>query len=208
MERQLAAHQSGLEHKFLQSSGAGSVGLKEFLSTPRLPFGVPSGKMSQGAGMPPPPMVQKQSVLYATSNSFLDAKISSSRISQDDTQMTSQVVPTLGGKRATTRLRGTLNGRKSPSDRQFLMPGALTLDTDSEMDVSKLHIRDKLMATNTTRNFRNKTIDVPSLLGSELSTSKKQVHARSNLGNVANTVLANSVRKAGHKKHSMPDVQY
>ena len=147
MERQLAAQQAGLEQKVLQSSGVGSTGLKEFLSTARLPFGLPSGKMSQGSAMQPPPMAMKNSVLYATTHSFLDGKLSTSRISQDDTQMTSQIVPTLGGKRATSRLGRNLNERKSPSDRQFLMPGALTLDTDSEIDASKLQNREKLMNT-------------------------------------------------------------
>ena len=61
--------------------------------------------------------------------------------------MTSQIVPTLGGKRATSRTGRNLKERKSPSDRQFLMPGALTLDTDSEIDVSKLQNREKLMNT-------------------------------------------------------------
>ena len=74
------------------------------------------------------------------------------------------------------------------------------------METSKLHIREKLLNNNmTTRNFRNKTIDAPSInLSSELRTSKKQVHARSNLGQALNL---NSVRKTGHqKKNSMPEV--
>ena len=52
----------------------------------------------------------------------------------------------------------------SPSDRNFLIPGSLTLDTDSEADTSKLFIREKLINNSTTRNIRNKTIDVPSIM--------------------------------------------
>ena len=68
-------------------------------------------------------------------------------------------------------------------DRNILIPGTLTLDTDSEADTSKLHIREKLMNVSTTRNIRNKTIDVPSMIGSEYRTGKKiKLHTRSNLG--------------------------
>ena len=63
----------------------------------------------------------------------------------------------------------------SPSvERSILIPGTLTLDTDSEADASKLQIREKLINVSTTRNIRNKTIDVPSLIGSEqYHTGKK-----------------------------------
>ena len=53
---------------------------------------------------------------------------------------------------------------QSPSDRSFMIPGGLTLDNDSEADHSKLLFRDKLLNVNTTRNIRNKTIDVPGLM--------------------------------------------
>ena len=71
----------------------------------------------------------------------------------------------------------------SPSaERNILIPGPLTLDTDSEADASKLQIREKLINVSTTRNIRNKTIDVPSMIGSEYRTGKKQKMHRSNLG--------------------------
>lgn len=43
MERQLAAQQSGLEMQYLSQSVNDSSRLKELLS-PKLPFGLPSGK--------------------------------------------------------------------------------------------------------------------------------------------------------------------
>jgi len=51
--------------------------------------------------------------------------------------------------------------KHSPSDRNFLIPGSLLLDTDSEVQHSKFSIREKLLNNSTTRNIRNKTIDVP-----------------------------------------------
>ena len=52
--------------------------------------------------------------------------------------------------------------RQSPSNGIFLNAASLTLDTDSELnEQSKLHFREKLMNNSTTRNIRNKTIDVP-----------------------------------------------
>ena len=75
-----------------------------------------------------------------------------------------------------------MGGLVSPSDRNFMIPGGLTLDTDSEADQSKLQFREQLMNNSTTRNIRNKTIDVPSLHGDNFRTAKKQGHARSNLG--------------------------
>ena len=38
------------------------------------------------------------------------------------------------------------------------LPGGLTLDTDSELDVSKIQLRHHLANANTTRNIRNRTI--------------------------------------------------
>lgn len=56
----------------------------------------------------------------------------------------------------------------SPSiDRNIVIPGTLILDTDSEAETSKLQIREKLINNSTTRNIRNKTIDIPSAIGSE-----------------------------------------
>ena len=73
-------------------------------------------------------------------------------------------------------------GLGSPSDRNFMIPGMM-LDTDSEADASKFAIREKLLNVSTTRNIRNKTIDVPSL---DLRTTAKKakINARSNLGQV------------------------
>lgn len=75
-----------------------------------------------------------------------------------------------------------MGGLVSPSDRNFMIPGGLTLDTDSEADQSKLHFREKLMNVSTTRNIRNKTIDVPSMHGTSDFRTAKKGHARSNLG--------------------------
>ena len=115
--------------------------------------------------------------------------------------MTSNFIP--------PQIRGTTNTNSSrythklgsPSvERNILIPGTLTLDTDSEADASKLQIREKLMNVSTTRNIRNKTIDVPSMIGSEsFRTGKKpKIHTRSNLGQVG------SARRAGVKKGSVP----
>ena len=77
-----------------------------------------------------------------------------------------------------------MGGMVSPSDRNFMIPDGLTLDTDSEADQSKLQFREKLHNISTTRNIRNKTIDVPSLHGNDFRTAKKQGQARSNLGQI------------------------
>ena len=53
--------------------------------------------------MAPVPIDLKDKMLYATSNSFLNAKISSTRISQDETQMNSQVSPVIMGGKTQTR---------------------------------------------------------------------------------------------------------
>ena len=72
-------------------------------------------------------------------------------------------------------------GLASPSDRNFTMPGML--DTDSEADNSKFAIREKLLNVSTTRNIRNKTIDVPNL--DFRTTAKKQkAVARSGMGQI------------------------
>ena len=87
----------------------------------------------------------------------------------------------------------------SPSDRNFMIPGGLTLDTDSELDNSKMQIREKLKNNNTTRNIRNKTIDIPGNVGAEFHSPKKQGHARSNMGK-----LGSARYHVGQKKHSLP----
>ena len=95
-------------------------------------------------------------------------------------------------------------GMQSPSDRSFMIPGGLTLDNDSEVDYSKLQFREKLLNVSTTRNIRNKTIDVPSLLGQEYLTAKKpSLHGRSTLGNIHTS----ATRKIGGKKGSLPAPQ-
>ena len=71
----------------------------------------------------------------------------------------------------------------SPSDRSFVVPGGLTLDNDSEIDQSKLTIREKMKNAQTTRNSRNKTIDIP--MGQDIfSSKKKSVGGRSTLRNI------------------------
>jgi len=97
----------------------------------------------------------------------------------------------------TTRFT-TKFGMQSPSDRNFMIPGGLTLDTDSEVEVSKMAFREKLVNNSTTRNIRNKTIDVP-VLGSEFRTAKK-INARSNLGQIQSATR----RQHGLKKGSLP----
>ena len=77
------------------------------------------------------------------------------------------------------------------------LPGGLTLDTDSELDVSKIQLRQHLTNANTTRNIRNRTIDVPHV-SSDLH--KKPGNYYSNLSKIK------SARKAGNKKQSLPNV--
>ena len=77
------------------------------------------------------------------------------------------------------------------------MPGGLTLDTDSELEVSKIHLRHNLANASTTRNIRNRTIDVPHI-SSDLHQKKGNNHY-SNLSKIQ------SARKAGGKKVSLPN---
>ena len=51
-------------------------------------------------------------------------------------------MPKVKGKNA-TRFTSKF-GMQSPSDRNFMIPGGLTLDTDSEAEVSKMAIRENL----------------------------------------------------------------
>ena len=125
----------------------------------------------------------KNSFTLHTNSSIVNAKISSPRISQEDTAMNSQFMPVIKGASRFTKMGGIHN----PSDRNFMIPGGLTLDTDSELDASKLQIRDKLVNNSTTRNIRNKTIDVPSLVGSDFFSAKKTGNTRSNLGGKINS---------------------
>ena len=81
------------------------------------------------------------------------ARDSNRNISQDDTGMGSisafpsvQHMPVIG---------------KKGNTRNF-MPAGLTLDTDSEMEISKIHLRHNLQNNaSTARHMRNRTIDVP-----------------------------------------------
>jgi len=45
-------------------------------------------------------------------------------------------MPMIKGK--STRFTSKFGGLQSPSDRNFTIPGGLTLDTDSEADISKM----------------------------------------------------------------------
>lgn len=169
MEQQLSAQQSRMERQLLSSSVGDSGRLQELLA-PKLPFGLPSAKQSAS-------YAAKNAMLYPHSASFANAKLSSPHISREETAVPSN----LGGKQGsfannnfTSRFTASkLNVFQSPSDRNFTIPGVLTLDTDSEAEISKLHIRDKLMNNSTTRNIRNKTIDVPSLQGSDFATQRR-----------------------------------
>ena len=167
----MAAQQAKLEKNILSSSVDDSHRLRELLS-PRLPFGLPSGKVTASInGFPTNNQgytgKHNQALQFTNSiNSF--SFNASPGISQDETQLTSNFIP--------PQIRGTTNTNTSrythklgsPSvDRHILVPGTLTLDTDSEADASKLQIREKLLNVSTTRNIRNKTIDVPSMIGSE-----------------------------------------
>jgi len=69
------------------------------------------------------------------------------------------------------------------------------LDTDSEADVSKLQFREKLNVNSTTRNIRNRTIDVSMHGSSEFQTAKKS--SRSNLSKTK------VIRAPGQKKGSV-----
>ena len=80
------------------------------------------------------------------------------------------------------------------------MPAGVTLDTDSEMDVSKIHLRTKLAVGSTTRNSRNKTIDVP-YMTPDLRTTNKSNH-------FSNLTKAQSARKTGAKKLSLQHNAY
>ena len=80
------------------------------------------------------------------------------------------------------------------------MPAGLTLDTDSEMEVSKIHLRHKLVNDSTTRNLRNRTIDVP-YMASELKGTKNNNH-------YSNLTKVQSARKAGSKKVSLPNAYH
>ena len=89
------------------------------------------------------------------------------------------------------------------SNRNFSIPGGLTLDNDSDIVHSKLAMRDKLMNVATTRNIRNNTMDVASHLGQDfMPTKRTNVHGRSALGNF-NTPM----RQIGGKKGSLPAPQ-
>ena len=158
------------------------------LISPRLPFGLPSGK-----SLP-------QSLPYKAKNNYAAniSAILSPRISQDDTHMTSmpQVKNHGSGSRFTNLDR---------SAQKLVIPGSLTLDTDSEADASKLFIREKLMKNNTSRNIRNKTIDVPSL-ASDYKTPRKgfgnqQPLARSNLGQIQSATRRGVGAKKGSLQH-------
>ena len=80
MEKQLAAQQSLLENSILRSSIGDASRIKD-LVTPKLPFGLPSGKMSQSTGQQYIGKNYQQAALYGTAASFFNAKISSPRIS-------------------------------------------------------------------------------------------------------------------------------
>ena len=73
----------------ISASVGDSARLKELLS-PRLPFGLPSGKMTMSGPYQP----KHQASMQQYANSFVNAKISSPRISQDNTTaLTSQLMP-------------------------------------------------------------------------------------------------------------------
>ena len=78
------------------------------------------------------------------------------------------------------------------------MPAGLTLDTDSEINVSKIHLRHNLANASTARNIRNRTIDVPHV-SSELHNGSKKNNHFSNLSKIQ------SARKHGSKKVSLPN---
>ena len=162
MEQHLANQQSNLEQKYLQSNNPGvdEHRLKELLS-PRLPFGLPSGK-TIGPGSLINPNQSYKGYHQASYAANISA-ILSPRISQDDTHMTS--IPQI-------KQHGIGSRFTDGSDRKLGMPAGLTLDTDSEADASKLFLREKLLNASTTRNIRNKTIDVPSLV-SDYRTPRK-----------------------------------
>ena len=92
---------------------------------------------------------------------------------------------------------GLPSAKGKKATRNF-MPAGLTLDTDSEINVSKIHLRQNLANASTTRNIRNRTIDVPQV-SSELHNGNKKNKHYSNLSKIQ------SARKAGSKKVSLPN---
>ena len=97
--------------------------IRDFLS-PRVPFGVASGKNTS-----------KMFTKNFLSKPSID-KFSSPRISQDETGLeTNHRATNLNGP----VIRGM--GVAQSARRNFVIPGSITLDTDSEVDTSKLQIR-------------------------------------------------------------------
>ena len=90
--------------------------------------------------------------------------------------------------------------------RNFVIPGSITLDTDSEVNQSNLHIRDKLMNNNTTRNIRNRTID-PNLhdgnYRSNLSGSVSKVGAKKLSLQHANLLMSSDKKTMGSSKPTL-----
>lgn len=147
------------------------------LTQPKIPFGMPTGKQTS-----------RQYMQSLISKGSID-KFSSPRISQDetglDTHLTSRMIngPMVKGVGANS------------ARRNFVIPGSITLDTDSEADASKLFLREKLMNTNTTRNIRNRTID-PDLHG--VASSVRPSNFRSPLSN-----MGIGGKNFGNKKQSL-----
>lgn len=175
MENSLAAQQSGFERQYLSQSVQNASQLKDLVSS-KLPFGLISDKQTMRGSY-----AKKRHMVAAVqaSHSFMNAQISDPLINEDETNMSSMLAPRGKGSARYSR-------HKSPSNGNFIIPGSLTLDTDSEMNqFSKLQIREKLINNSTTRNIRNRTIDVPGLqLEKDVRSAKKTVHARSNLGHI------------------------
>ena len=91
MEHHMSALQSKAEAQVLSSSVNDASRLRDLLS-PRLPFGLPSGKQTISN-----PYVAKNSFALHANSSIINAKISSPRMSQEETQMNSQLMPVIKG---------------------------------------------------------------------------------------------------------------
>ena len=178
MEHEMAAQQSQRTN-LMMSQSMEETRLKE-LCAAKLPFGLPQGKSTSNYHI-------TQFLKNQSMSTGMGA--GTNRISQEETGM-----GTISARPSQFNMPSIIG--KKPT-RNF-MPGGLTLDTDSELEVSKIHLRHNLAGNaSTTRGIRNRTIDVPHI-SSDLHQKKGNNHY-SNLSKIQ------SARKAGGKKVSLPN---
>ena len=144
--------------------------LRELLQ-PKLPFGLPQGKTTSTYHMNQ--FLKNQSMSTGVGGA------GTGRISQDETGM-----GTISARPSANYMPSIIGGKKPT--RNF-MPAGLTLDTDSELDVSKIQLRHNLANASTARNIRNRTIDVPHI-SSDLHQKKGYNHYSKIFGGLQITV--------------------